>query len=68
MAYRIDTNRCVGCGACAYECLFGAPEPVDEVKSKYSIDPEKCVGCGQCADVCPTDSIFTHISNDLFGC
>ena len=61
MAYRIDTNRCVGCGACAYECLFGAPEPVDEVKSKYSIDPEKCVGCGQCADICPTDSIFTDL-------
>jgi len=58
MAYVIDRNRCVGCGACAYECLFGVPQPVDDAKSRYDIDPEKCVGCGQCMAVCPNDAIF----------
>ena len=57
MAYIIDPTRCVGCGACAYECLFGVPKPVDAEKSKYTIDREKCVGCGQCAVICPNDAI-----------
>ena len=38
MAYIIDQNRCVGCGACAYECLFQIPVPTDENKQKYRID------------------------------
>lgn len=58
MAYIIDSSRCVGCGACAYECLFGVPKPVDEEKTKYHIDRDACVGCGQCAAVCPNDAII----------
>ena len=58
MAYIIDSNRCVGCGACAYECLFGVPKPVDETKQKYTIDRNACVGCGQCEAICPNNAIF----------
>ena len=57
MGYIIDSSRCVGCGACAYECLFGIPKPVDEEKSRYHIDREECVGCGQCSRVCPVNAI-----------
>ena len=57
MGYIIDTSRCVGCGACAYECLFGIPKPVDEEKSRYHIDREECIGCGQCSRVCPVNAI-----------
>ncbi|MBR3241524.1 MAG: iron-containing alcohol dehydrogenase [Parasporobacterium sp.] len=58
MAYIIDRNRCVGCGACAYECLFNVPKPVDENKKKYVIDRTECVGCGQCEVICPNGAIF----------
>lgn len=58
MAYRIDSSRCVGCGACAYECLFGVPKPLDETKQKYVIDRDSCIGCGQCEAICPNGAIF----------
>ena len=58
MAYVIDGNRCMGCGACAYECLFHVPVPTNENKDKYKIDPAACVGCGQCEAVCPNDAVF----------
>ena len=58
MAYIIDRNRCVGCGACAYECLFGVPKAIDEDKTKYTIERSACVGCGQCMAICPTGAIF----------
>lgn len=58
MAYVIDSTRCVGCGACAYECLFNVPQPVDEQKTKYTIDPDRCVGCGQCESICPNGAVF----------
>lgn len=61
MAYLIDGNRCLGCGACAYECLFGVPKPIDETKQKYTIDRAECKGCGQCMDICPNDAIFPDV-------
>ena len=57
MAYRIDQDVCVGCGACAYECLFEVPRPLDEFKTKYIIDENACVSCGQCEHVCPVSAI-----------
>ena len=57
MAYVIDSEFCVGCGACAYECLFGVPQPTDWKKQKYTIDKEKCLGCGQCEQICPNSAI-----------
>lgn len=57
MPYRIETSKCVGCGACAYECLFDIPKPRDEQKNKYYIDTDRCLGCGQCRDICPVGAV-----------
>ena len=57
MAYQIYQDRCLGCGACAYACLYEVPLAVDFEKTKYAIDAQKCLGCGQCVSVCPNDAI-----------
>ncbi len=50
MAYTIDKNECIGCGACAGECPVGA---ISEVDGKMEIDEASCISCGSCAGVCP---------------
>lgn len=57
MAYIIDENKCLGCGACAFVCLFNIPQAVNSEKSLYIIDGEKCLGCGQCENICPNNAI-----------
>ena len=53
MAYKIDEEKCLGCGSCAAEC---PNEAISEKDGKYVIDPDKCVECGACADACPVDA------------
>ena len=57
MAYRIIEEKCVGCGACAWACLFDVPKAKTADGSKYEIDAEKCCGCGQCENLCPNSAI-----------
>ena len=59
MAFRIDENRCVGCGGCAFACLFDAIAAANDDASLYIIDESKCVECSQCSHVCPNDAIVT---------
>lgn len=50
MPYRI-ADTCVKCGACFYECQYGAISEADE---QYVIDPELCTDCGACVEIyCP---------------
>jgi NAD-dependent dihydropyrimidine dehydrogenase PreA subunit len=54
MAYAINQDECIQCGACEGECPHGAIAMEGEV---YVVDASKCEDCGSCADVCPTGSI-----------
>lgn len=51
MAYIIDADKCVGCGACADNCPVEAISETDD--GKYAIDADTCIDCGACADSCP---------------
>jgi ferredoxin len=53
MAYTINMDECIACGACEAECPEGA---ISETDGVYMIDPALCTDCGSCADVCPTGS------------
>jgi len=53
MAYQINPDECIACGACEVECPEGA---ISEANGTYTIDAAKCSDCGSCADVCPTEA------------
>lgn len=50
MAYKIDADACISCGACAADCPTGA---ISEGANAYEINPDACVDCGSCESVCP---------------
>ena len=58
----VDSELCVGCGACRRICAHEAP--VSE-GGKATIDHEKCVGCGRCLAVCPKDAIQPDFSDSI---
>jgi len=55
MAYVINADDCIACGACESECPEGAIYETDE--GVYAIDPDKCTEDAKCAEVCPVDCI-----------
>ena len=55
MAYKIDSNKCIGCHTCMGVCP--AMAIIDGGDGKCKIDKTKCMGCGTCAAVCPVNAI-----------
>ena len=53
MAYKIDSEKCISCGACAGECPVGC---ISQGDGKFVIDESACIGCGSCKNVCPVDA------------
>ena len=55
--YKIDAEKCQGCGLCKKNCPQDAI--VGELKQPHSVNQELCIKCGVCQDVCKFESIIT---------
>ena len=58
LRYRIDPEKCKGCGKCAKNCPADAI--TGKVKTPYSIDTNKCIKCGACKENCAFDAIYVE--------
>ena len=54
MAFTIDQEKCLGCGACESECPVEAISATDD--GKYVINADLCIDCGACASACPVEA------------
>jgi hydrogenase-4 component H len=56
--HEIESERCIGCGACAQVCSSDAISVLDENgKRTIKIDYGHCSFCAFCQDECPTEAI-----------
>jgi len=53
---RIDTEECIGCGACVPTCPEEAITVGDEDVVAHLAE-ERCEGCLDCIEICPVDAI-----------
>jgi NADH-quinone oxidoreductase subunit F len=56
LTYRIDLDKCTGCGVCLKRCAVGAI--VGEKKRPHYIVADKCSRCGQCRQACAFDAVI----------
>ncbi|NNK01534.1 MAG: CoB--CoM heterodisulfide reductase iron-sulfur subunit A family protein [Desulfatitalea sp.] len=54
----VNKKMCIGCGACAPACTYGAVQLQETKRGKTaSVIPVLCKGCGLCNSKCPTGAI-----------
>ncbi|MGX6591730.1 4Fe-4S dicluster domain-containing protein [Cetobacterium ceti] len=58
MAYRINKEECISCGACQEVCPVSCIS--EDENGKRVIDEDVCIDCGSCASVCPV-SCISHV-------
>jgi NADH-quinone oxidoreductase subunit F len=51
LTYRIDPERCAGCGSCARKCPVNCIS--GEKKEPHVVDQSRCTKCGTCLEACP---------------
>ncbi len=62
----VEEKRCIGCGACAEVCEYGAIDLRTTRQGKKAVvNPVLCKGDGLCNAVCPTGAIYLkHYRNE----
>ncbi|MDR1949487.1 MAG: NADH-quinone oxidoreductase subunit NuoF [Spirochaetaceae bacterium] len=61
LRFEIDTEKCIGCGACARRCPANCISQVDNSDKKrppYVIDQSKCIKCGECFKNCKFGAVL----------
>jgi ferredoxin len=55
---KIDVEKCIGCGMCAYVCVSYAVRVKDlDDGCEWLYMPGRCTFCGRCAAVCPGEAL-----------
>ncbi len=55
LQYKINEDKCKGCGICAKQCPASAIS--GKIKEPHVIDQDKCIKCGACMAKCPFKAI-----------